>query len=252
MRKFLLAASAVCVLAQPALATFDLQITEIWPGQGGGNDVTDDWFEITNFGDMAWEASTHGGLWFDDESMAVTEIDGDTNLPEQQAVPLEGITTIAAGESVIFVEGDSEDKETFETVWGAVVSLPQVGYHDGSGLSGNGDAVTLFLDADLSGDLSADADGFIAAPDLKLDFEDFPEVPLLLDGSSYDVVLQEYSTVGIPSLSVPPTEGAVATLALGGDELDTPAVGTPGFAVPEPGTIALLAVGMLSGLVRRK
>src|SRR5690606_4368767 len=36
--------------------SFDLKVTEIWVGQDG-TDITGDWFEITNFGEVAWTAA---------------------------------------------------------------------------------------------------------------------------------------------------------------------------------------------------
>ena len=262
MQNFLLAATAACLLATPAIASFDLQITEIFPGQGGSNDLTEDWFEITNFGTSAWTAATDGGLWFDDVSGVVFEIDpGPPVVEEAQAVPLEGITSIAPGESVIFVEGGTEEVTAFEDVWSPVLAtLPQVGFHAGSGLGGGGDAVTLFLDANNDGSLSADVGGFVAAPDVILDQEAYTAVPVLLDGSSFDVILGLFSSPGVAPVPVilpsgiPATPQVIVSLALGGDDFDTPVVGTPGFVpVPEPGTMALVSLGLLSGLmVRRK
>lgn len=42
-------------------AVYDLQITEMWPGQVG-TDVTDDWFEITNRGAAPWVSGTDPAL----------------------------------------------------------------------------------------------------------------------------------------------------------------------------------------------
>ncbi|PHI20300.1 hypothetical protein CEQ90_08935 [Lewinellaceae bacterium SD302] len=48
-------------------AQFDLQVTEIFPGQTG-SDLTEDWFEVTNVGDQAWISGVDGDLYYDDES----------------------------------------------------------------------------------------------------------------------------------------------------------------------------------------
>ena len=58
MRVLLCAAALVACLSSQALALYDLQITEIWPGNfpndSNGDNQTGDWFELTNLGDMAW------------------------------------------------------------------------------------------------------------------------------------------------------------------------------------------------------
>lgn len=69
-----------------AHAVSDLQITEIWPGNEPGSNLTSDRFELTNYGDTAWVAATDGDLYFDDDSQ-----DGTT------ADLLKGISTILPG-----------------------------------------------------------------------------------------------------------------------------------------------------------
>lgn len=153
-----------------AVATggFDLQITEIWPGNAEGDNLTGDWFEVTNLGDVAWTA-VDGALYFDDDSADATTADA-----------LNGVTEIAAGESVVFVDADTA--ANFIAVWGGLIELGQVGTYDGSGLGGGGDAVTLFLDA---GDDGVTADDII-------DSEAYPDADAAA-GGSYDVVNGEFS-----------------------------------------------------------
>ncbi len=59
----ILGAAVLGLLATPALAQFNLQITEMWPGNEPGNNLTEDWFEIVNFGDAAWISGVDGDLY---------------------------------------------------------------------------------------------------------------------------------------------------------------------------------------------
>lgn len=187
------AANTDQVFAAPA-GGFDLQITEIFPGNEPGGNLTGDWFEVTNLGGAAWIIAD-GGLLFDDESADPVD-----------AVALNGVTEIAAGESVVFVEDDSADE--FRSVWGPVIELGQVGTHDGSGLSQGGDAATLFLDADGDGVTAAD----------QIDFEVFPDAEAS-GGQTYDVAAQAFSVDGGAG------DGVVTTAAV--NDAGQSAVGSP-------------------------
>ena len=117
----------------PALA-----VTEVVPwGSGNGNTPYGaDWFEVTNKG--ATPVVITGFKMDDDSGNFAT------------AVALTGITTIAPGESVIFIETAdlATTKAAFLTAWfGANVPAGlQVGAYSGSGvgLGNGGDAVNLF------------------------------------------------------------------------------------------------------------
>ena len=210
-------AVAFGVSVNNARATFDLQITEMWPGNDPGNNLTEDWFEVTNVGDMPWIAAVDGDLYYDDDSQDASTAD-----------LMSGITQIDPGESVVFVN-DSSTTE-WSDLWGAVLSVPQIGTFDGSGLGQGGDGVTLFLSM---GAAPADA-SFI------IDFEAYPDANAN-GGQSWDVVLGAFSTVGNAS-------GAVATTTV--NDESQPAIGSPG-AIPEPATLMLLATGALC-LTRRR
>ncbi|MDX2287651.1 MAG: choice-of-anchor I family protein [Hyphomicrobiaceae bacterium] len=190
--------------------SFDLQVTEIWPGQAG-SDVTADWFEITNFGNVAWSAELHGGLYYDDVMPSAAEAD-----------LVFGITQIAPGESVIVTLGTVSSAEQFRDVWSEVVDLDQieVGYVDGSGLGDGGDEVNLWVGNPQESGILVDSEAY---PDTAAN-----------NAASYDVDLGAFSTVGNGS-------GAVATQALGGSGADTPAVASPGTtASTQPFTLQLL------------
>ena len=176
---------------------FDLKISEIFSGQAG-TDLTPDWIEIRNTGNTAWEAAVDGDLYYDDESM-------DPNA----ATPIQGITGIpAGGVAIVLITDNPEDINLFDSIWSPVIDLSGVaiGYTDGAGLGGGGDLVTLWL-----------KDPFTTA---AIDTASYPDTDLD-DGKSWDVELQAFSVVGNAN-------GAVATIALGGDLGDVPNIGSPG------------------------
>ncbi|TWT88521.1 hypothetical protein Mal64_20040 [Pseudobythopirellula maris] len=212
MKKIALTFCALLALAAPARAAFDLQITEIWPGNEPGSNLTDDWFEVTNYGDMAWVAATDGDLYFDDESQDV----GDASI-------LAGVASIAPGESAVFV--DTDDLTEFYSVW-SNLQLWQVGTHGGKGLGQGGDGVTLFLST-----------GVPTGIENIIDFEVYPDAELN-GGQSYDVTLGAFSTVG--------NANGASMSAVANDEGQF-AIASIGVPVPEP-TAALLAALATCGL----
>jgi hypothetical protein len=225
MKKTLLAVGAMLMLASPALAVINLQITEIWPGQAG-DDVTGDWFEITNFGDMPWIRGVSSEIRVDDGGQVFAN-----------SAALLGIGSIQPNQSVVvLMEATYDDKQSFNDVWDPVKNqkLQKIGVVDGNGL-GLGqpsDGVTIWLDGNLA------------------DFESYAGSGVLNNGQSWDVVLGAYSLPGNAS-------GAVASLALGGDELDTPAIASPGMVagtsyVPEPSSIVMLGLAAWGLATRRR
>ena len=198
-------------------AAYDLQVTEIWFGQEG-TDLTEDWFEITNFGDTSW-TTADGNLYFDDESADLAD-----------AELMSGISEIAPGESVVYVGGGASSTFVFHTVWDPVKSGFQVGYHSGSGLSQSGDAVNVWI-----GGPSGAADAFGAYGNTNG-----------FSGQSWDLTLDTFSTVGNAA-------GAVATIALGGSSGLEPAIASPGStAIPEPSTLVLGGLILFGMCVSRK
>ncbi|MFC0603916.1 choice-of-anchor I family protein [Winogradskyella pulchriflava] len=184
--------------AQPIPPT--LIITEIFSGQEG-DDLTEDWFEIHNTGTIPWISGVNDDLYYDDDSADGTAAD-----------LIQGLTDIQSGERVIVLITDNLAGEVanFITVWGEVVDLSdiEIGYTDGSGLGGGGDAVTLWL-----------GDPLTTSP---IASDSYPDT-VLNDGQSYDIELGEFSTIGN-------INNAVATNALGGDLMDVPNIGSPGNA----------------------
>ena len=193
----------------------DLVITEIFSGQSG-DDLTADWFEIRNDGNAPW-TNDEGILYYDDES--ADPADADTIV---------GITSIAPGASAIVLIAESTaEVDEFTAVWSPVIDLSGVaiGYTDGAGLGGGGDAVTLWL-----------GDPNTTPP---IDTASYPDTDGF-DGQSWDVELMAFSTIGNAN-------GAVATIALGGDAMDVPNVGSPGDGLAIAANIGLVVTEIFPG-----
>ncbi len=132
------AANAASEVGSPGTAG-KLFISEVAPWSSGNSPVGADWFEVTNTTARAVNIS---GWKMDDSSGSPAA-----------AVPLSGITSIASGESVIFIEMPASGNAAtyianFKTVWfgdNAPANL-QVGTYTGGGvgLSTGGDAVNLY------------------------------------------------------------------------------------------------------------
>jgi len=114
-------------------------ISEVAPWSSGSSPLAADWFEVTNAGSTALDIT---GWTMDDNSDSAGS-----------AVALNGVTSIAAGESVIFIETDdlATARAAFIDLWfgGTAPAGLQIGSYSGSGvgLSTGGDHVNLF-DAD--------------------------------------------------------------------------------------------------------
>lgn len=131
---FIAATSATEIGSPGYAAPGVLRITEVAPWSSGNSPVAADWFEVTNTGARAVGIA---GWKFDDVSESFAG-----------GSALTGITSIAPGESVIFVQtGDlATTSATFRSNWFGA-SPPaglQIGSHTGDGLGTGGDAVNLF------------------------------------------------------------------------------------------------------------
>ena len=151
--RYFKASTLLFVLLALTLPTHAAGILRITEAMTNGDIV--DWFEVTNVGDAAVNIS---GYKVDDSSYAFGT-----------ALALNGITNIAPGESVVFLEGSSTTVTTFKTNWG-LGSQTQVGYYAGSGigLSSTGDGVTLF-DAAVN-ELSGAANSLYSAGRIRISF----------------------------------------------------------------------------------
>ncbi|SOC00002.1 ExeM/NucH family extracellular endonuclease [Rhodobacter maris] len=197
-------------LEETTMETATLRVTEAWVGQDG-EDLTADWFEITNTGTIAYDAATMGALYYDDDSAD----------PEVADV-VNGIGTLAPGEKAIVVIGTAEDAARFLSVWADDIDLSdvQVGWSNGAGLGQGGDTVTLWMGNPTGTGVLIDS-AVIPAPGTS--------------GASYDVLFGAESTVGNAS-------GAVATDDMAGTSGTEPAIGSPGHVAGEetPSTVFTL------------
>jgi len=214
-----LAAVAAIAAAFAGSAQAQVRITEVAPWSSGNSPVVAaDWFEVTNFGATAVNIS---GWKVDDNSNSFAS-----------SLALSGITSIGAGQSVIFVEGSAATATNFVTNWfgGNAPAGFQIGFYSGSsiGLSTNGDAVNLY---NGSGVLQANVSfGASAAVGPFATFDN--------SNGANNVTLSTLSVVG--------TNGAYSVAA--GTEIGSPS------AVPEPETYAMLLAGlaMIGGIARRR
>lgn len=217
MKKSLLGSIALLTLVVvPAHAA--ITITEVAPWASGNSPVAADWFELTNTGASAINIAG----WSVDDSSATAGI-----------APLTGVTSIAAGQSVIFIEGNGSANATFITTWfGATAPAGfTIGNYSGSGigLSTSGDGVNIFNAANA---LQASV-GFGAA-DSTSPFQTFDNAAGLTG------TISQLSAVGVNG----------AFLSATGNE-----IGSPGAiaAVPEPANVAMMLAGLgLIGVAVRK
>ena len=210
-------AAAAVALFVPLLAAAGVApivaITEVSP-TGSSASYGADWFEITNTGTSALNIT---GWKMDDNSNSFAV-----------SVALRGVTSIAAGQSVVFIEGGSTGtgdavlNANFKSAWfGAAATSVTFGNYGGAGvgLSATTDAVNIF---NSFGTVMARADFGASTAGVSFDNQ----------AGLNNVVLTQKSAVGV--------NGAF-TSASGGE------IGSPGTivtAVPEPETYALMLAGL--------
>ena len=215
MLRLTLAVLAMLALTVSPAYAMNLQITEIWAGGLDGSEYTEDWFEVTNFGEST---ESLGGLYYDDDSADPTKDS-----------PLMGIDTIAPGESVIYVVDESTGISLFEDMWGSPngdLSNVQIGYVDGSGLGGGGDAVYLFDGNTSEANLVA-----TAAYSVDTQLESFVSGA---DGTWVENTFAANGVLGAYEGNLPATDEP---------EMGHP-IGSPGV-VPEP-SMAAMMLGLLA------
>ena len=190
-----------------------LIITEVMSSSGAGG--TPDWFEVTNTGTSAVNIT---GFNFDD---------GSKNF--NASYPLVGVTSIAAGQSVVFIETSAPETiiPDFRTFWGGSATSAVIGSYFGSGVgfSSGGDGATIFGTSEIS----------VA----------YVEFPAATTGSSF-----WYDQNGLAVISVNGSNGAfISANALGN-------IGSPGVAffpseVPEPSRLGFLGLSFIILLFTR-
>ena len=218
----LLAAAFCLTAATPAFAQLStLRITEAMSQSGTTPTFTADWFEVTNYGSSAVDLT---GWKMDDSSFDST-----------RAVALNGVSSIAAGETVVFVETSSPLTviPDFQSFWGGSAATATIGSYTGGGVSfsSGGDGIVLFN----SGSAEATPRVTIGAATL---------------GSTF---YYQYASNGDPTTS-PNTNAIVSTVGTVDGQVTylsantvTQNIGSPGTAinaVPEPSTVALGSIGL--------
>lgn len=213
---YLLLALTATVSAQ---ANAGVAITEVAAWGSGNAPYEADWFELTNTGTSTINIS---GWKVDDSSNSFGS-----------ALALNGITSISAGQSVIFIESAGGSAiPSFISTWFGSGPAPLVGYYSGAGigLSTSGDAVNIF---NASGVLQANVS--FGASDATSPYQTFD------NAAGVNGVITTLSVVG--------QNGAFLAAN------DITEIGSPGTiaAVPEPENYALLIAGLgLMGLTARR
>jgi hypothetical protein len=197
-------------------------ISEVAPWSSGNSPLGKDWFELTNTGSSAVNIS---GWKMDDNSNSFGS-----------SVALNNITSIGAGQSVVFVETASDlDLDAFKSLWfgSSVPAGFAIGRYNGSGvgLGTGGDAVNIF---DASGNLQTGVT-FGASPA-------GPSFPTFDNAAGLSGAISQLSVVGV--------NGAFAAIG------DANEIGSPGaiaapVPVPAAAWLMLSALGGLATLRRR-
>jgi hypothetical protein len=228
--RIVFAATLLTLSMLPASAQIStLRVTEAMSSSGVGG--TPDWWEVTNYGSSAVGIA---GWKFDDSSFAFAN-----------SVALNGVTSIAAGETVAFLETTTLDSGSaatqvaaFRSFWGGAASSAQVGYYAGSGIS-----------------FSSAGDGIVMYDALGVE-----TTPRVSFGSATTGVsfYYSYDATGNPTTS-PNTNAIVSSVGTVDGQVTFNSatssvfqnIGSPGTAinaVPEPTSLATLACGGLLGL----
>jgi len=218
------ASATALTLSLFASAQASIIISEVAPFASGNGTYAADWFELTNTGSSAVDIT---GWKIDDNSNSFGS-----------AVALRGVTSIAAGQSVVFLEGsasgstDASIDAAFISAWfGSQAPANLVlGNYGGSGvgLSSSSDAVNIF---NASGTLITRVDFGTSSADNRT-FDNAAGLN--------NVTISQLSTVGVHG----------AFVSANGAE-----TGSPGSiaAVPEPESYAIAMVGLaVIGLTARR
>lgn len=211
-------AAAIASVTMIGAAHSAIIISEVHPSGSGSGTYNADWFELTNTGSTSVSIS---GWKIDDNSNAFGT-----------AVALRGVTSIAAGQSVVFIEGNTSGSNdatlaaSFISAWfgGSAPAGFAIGGYGGSGvgLSSSADAVNIF---DAGGTLITRVE--FGAATAKVSFD---------NAAGLSGPISQLSVVGV--------NGAF-TSAVGGE------VGSPG-AIPAPASLALAGLGVLAAGRRRR
>ena len=197
----------------PVAAHAQIIISEVDP-TGSSASYAADWFELKNTGASAVDLT---GWKMDDNSASFS-----------LAVALRGITSVAAGQSVVFVEGntsgttDATIDANFISAWfggSAPVGFTIANYGgSGVGLSATSDAVNIY---NSTGTLQAGVTFGASTAGISFD-----------NAAGLSGTISQLSAAGVNG----------AFLSFNGAETGSPGNVGP---VPEPGTLALMGMGVL-------
>lgn len=218
-------------IAAPTAGTASFIISEVAPWSSGESPMGADWFELTNVGTASANLT---GWKMDDNSNSAGS-----------AAAMTGITTIAPGESVIFVETSSATIDaTFKTLWfgGAPPANLQVGRYSGSGvgLSTGGDAVNVYnasnvLQANVS--FGASPTGTFRTFDNAAGLNNTSVTALSQSGINGAFIAANHATeVGSPGTIGAPPEPTVSILATDANAAED-GTATGSFRISRTGSI---------------
>lgn len=215
----LLSAALLMSVGLANVAHAAITISEVAPWASGNSPVGADWFELTNTGASAVNIT---GWKMDDSSASFAS-----------SVALTGVSSIAAGQSVIFIEGTGSANATFISTWFGA-SAPAgfvIGNYSGSGigLGTSGDGVNIFNAAGVS-----QASVSFGASDSISPYQTFD------NAAGATGTISQLSAVGING----------AFLSASSNE-----IGSPGAiaAVPEASTYGMMLAGLgLVGFMARR
>jgi PEP-CTERM putative exosortase interaction domain len=203
---------AAVLLSRPTHAA--LVITEVMSSSAHGSGSNNgDWFELTNTGPVAVDIT--GWSWDDDSMIPGSAFFG-------------GLTSIAAGQSIIISEEPIGSEAQWSASWGITgVTVLTLGGSNFRNFGANGDAIYIF---DANDNLVTSVSFGVATQGHSFQWD--------MSGEYLGTaVVGEYGAFrAVSNGEVPPGPG-----------ID---VGSPGFAlVPEPSTIALLALTLGAGVL---
>jgi hypothetical protein len=233
IRSSAIAAAAAAMLVLPSPAFAQLRISEVMSSSGVGG--TADWFEVTNYGSSPVAMT---GARMDDNSFTFLS-----------SVELLGVSSIAAGDSAVFIETSTLDPAAevaaFRTFWGGDATGAPIGYYSGSGISfsSNGDGVVVF--DSIGGELTPQTSFPAATAGSSFYWAYGPTGDFVYGSQSAGVV----SAVGTLAGS---TFDQVTFLSANALPQNIGSIGTAAVSVPEPAGLGLAAAGLsLAGLAAR-
>lgn len=230
-----LAAGATCLLALATVpANAQLRISEVMSSSGVGG--TADWFEVTNYGSTPVSMT---GARMDDNSFTFLS-----------SVELLGVSSIAAGDTALFLETSTLDPAAeiaaFRSFWGGSASTAAIGSYSGSGISfsSNGDGVVVF--DSLGGELTPQTSFPAATAGSSFYWAYGPTGDFVYGSAAAGLVSTVGTLVGSDLSQVTYLSATALPQNIG-------SVGSAAVSVPEPSALGLTAAGLgLAAIARRR